>query len=223
MDNLSNYGVNVPNSVERVRASLYDSLTYLGAGQAQLLFFQVAKGSGFAVGSATAPKTLADTNMQASGLLPSPFNFLVQTIELFFFPGLSGTVTYVPGNPATTAATVGNFVNDVHNFSQGGWLDFFIGSKSYLDEAPLAKFPPRQALTVAFGAADHTTLAASSLTTLNYAALGGVPYVLAPPILLTPTQNFNVSLNWVTAVALPSTFPAKVTCSLNGILYRLSQ
>ncbi len=220
---LASYGVVVEGTVEKIRWSLYDSLTYAGAGQVQLIFFQAQKGAPGTVGAAAGNKTLQDTNMIQAGSLPSYQNFLAEGIELYFLPGSANAAVYTPSTLIATAAAFGNFANDVYTFAQSGWLDFFISSKSYLDEAPLLKFPPKAALHAVFGAADHTTAAAASLTVMQYASLGGYPYLLNPPILLTPSQNFNVNLNWNAVLALPSGFAAKVVCSIPGFLYRVAQ
>jgi hypothetical protein len=41
--------------------------------------------------------------------------------------------------------------------------------------------------------------------------------------MLAPTQNFNVTLNFPTAVATPSGQNARIGVVLDGLLYRLSQ
>jgi hypothetical protein len=220
---LASYGVVVEGTVEKIRWSLYDSLTYAGAGQVQLIFFQAQKGALGSVGVAAGNKTLQDTDMIQAGSLPSYQNFLAEGIELYVFPGSANAAVYTPSVLITTGAALTGFANDLYTFAQSGWLDFFISSKSYLDEAPLLKFPPKAAMHAVFAASDSTTPAAAKLTIAQYASLGGYPYLLNPPILLTPSQNFNVNLNWNVALALPSGFAAKVVCSIPGFLYRVAQ
>lgn len=208
LNELQQYNVNRPGAIEVIASSLYDTLAYAQAGQTQLKFFQTPQGQG--------GKTLADTNMQAAGALASPQSFLVQTIELMFYPN-SAIVPSVTGG--TTAPA---FTNDVYKFYKyGGWLDFFIGSKSYLDEAPLQKFPPKNGLSGFAALSDATTAGSTQLTSISYATAAGPVYEIYPPILLTPTQNFNVSLNWPTAVAISAA--ATVVCTMSGYLYRNSQ
>lgn len=207
---LQQYNVNRPGQIEAIRSSLYDSLTYAQAGQTQLKFFQTPQGQ--------SSKTLANTNMSAAGSLPSPQSFLVETIELYFFPG------ELPGNlSANDTPIIPTFVNDVYEFyTVPAWLEFYIGSKAYLDEAPLLKFPPRCGLAgfaaISDGAAQTST---GKQTMVNYASAGGPVYELDPPILLVPTQNFNVTLNWASANAI--TAAATVYCQFGGVLYRNSQ
>lgn len=204
LQQLANYAVNRPGQVEAVRQSLYDFQTYLAAGQTQMIFFQVPQGQG--------GKTLADTNMEVAGSLPSPKRHLVQSIEILFFPG--ATI-------AQTGAALTAFQNDVYAVAQSGWLRFFIGSKDYLVEAPLQRFPGKTRLAGWAGAADTTTAAAARLTTSLYASFAGRPYAISPEITLEPTQNFSVSLNWPAVVAVSAA--ARIGVILDGILYRNSQ
>lgn len=204
---LQQYNVNRPNQVEAIRSSLYDTLTYAQAGQTSLQFFQVPK---------SGTKTFAQTNMTAAGSLPSPQSFLVETIEIYVRPGsLPGVLT------AASTPVIPSFLNDIYEFyTVAGWLELFIGSKAYLDEAPLIKFPPKCGLS-GFSSSSDAASTATSSTLVNYASAAGPIYELDPPILLVPTQNFSVTLNWPTANAI--TADALVTVQLGGILYRNSQ
>lgn len=206
LSELAQYNVNRPNDVEGLKWNLYDSLAYAAAGQSQLQFFQTPQGQG--------GKTLADTNMTSAGQLASPQSFLIQTIELFFFPG-EVISTY-------GAATASTFVNDTYKFfSSKAWLELYIGSKAYLDEAPLMKFPPRNGLSGFAGGSDTTTAAASGQTLTAYASGGGPIFEVNPPLLLVPTQNFKITLNWPALVTV--TNAAVVYVNMGGVLYRNSQ
>lgn len=202
---LAQYNVNRPDQVEAIKASLYDTQTYVAAGQTQLSFFQTPKGG-------SSGKTLQETNMTFAGALPAPQSFLVRSIELYFFPAAA---------TSATGAVVADNWNDTVKFYQKGWLELFIGSKPYLDEAPLIKFPARTGITGVGALSDTTTAAAARVTKIDYATGAGEVYDMVPPILLVPTQNFVVTLNWPTAVAI--TADARVVCSMQGILYRNSQ
>ena len=208
LTDLQKYNVNRAGQMEVVRQSLYDFQTYTGAtGHTQLTFFQVPQGQG--------GKTKYDTNMEVAGSLPNPKNFFVTSIEILFYPG-SVIDTFTVG-----AAALPQQADDVYTFSKSGWLDLFIGSKSYLTEAPLGVFPSKNRLAI------ESALASNSATVgelkSEYAAMAGQPFILEPGILLVPTQNFNVTLNWPTAVPMPSTADARVGVRLNGYLYRNSQ
>lgn len=212
---LRGYDVVQRNTVEGIRQTLYDFQNYAAAGQTSLSFFQVPQGQGTGIGGGV--KTLEDTNMELAGNLPNPKAFLMQGIELFFFP--AGT----PVNMAT-ANTARNMTNDMWTFMKQGWLQLFISSKAYLQEAPLAKFPARNFMRADLAAAVSNTNATTiSASFAEVPTMSGAPYKVIPPITIRPTMNFNVTLNWTTAVAMPSTQQARVGVVLTGLLYRNGQ
>lgn len=204
--NAQQFSVN-RSAKEAIRSSLYDFQTYALAGQALLTFFQVPVGQ--------AGKTKADTNMEAAGSLPSPKQFLVETIECYFFPGVPIDTI------ASTATNTAKQADDTYQVAQSGFLDFFIGSKSYLTEAPIGRFPPSTGLKLETSLAG--TFAAPNMVKSEYAAMTGLLYRVQPEILLEPTQNFNVSLNWPAAVPLPSGVNGRIGIVMRGLLYRNSQ
>lgn len=205
LDDLQKYNVNRAGQIEGIRQSLYDFQTYAQAGQTSLTFFQIPVGQ--------SNKTLADTNMEAAGALPAPKRFLIESIEIHFFPGNAVS--------AFGAQAAAENINDVYDVAKSGWLDLFIGSKSYLTEAPLGRFPSSSGLGI-FGAfADATTAGANMQSRIDYARFGGKVYQMEPPILLVPTQNFKITLNWPTAVAINAN--ARIGVVMNGILFRNSQ
>jgi hypothetical protein len=205
---LKQYRVNLPDQVEGIRSSLYDFQTYANAGTTtQYTFFQVPIGQG--------GKTKADTNMEAAGSLPNPKNFLIQGVEIFFFPGSAIS--------AIGALAVQNALLDQMALFRAGFLEIFIGSKTYLTEAPIGRFPPANGLSGFAARSDATTPAATSAARDGYAVWAGKPYELSPWILLEPTQNFNVTLNFPVTAALPSTVDGRIGVVLRGLLYRNSQ
>jgi hypothetical protein len=206
LDELQKYSVNRAGQLEGIRSSLYDFQPYAQAGQTELNFFQVPVGQ--------SSKTLVDTNMQTAGVLPNPQNFLVTNIQVYFYFTASDLATF-------GAQAAAEQINDVYDVMKSGYLEFFIGSKNYVQEGPLGRFPPRTGLIVSSSLADQSTIAANLLSKIAYANFGGAPYDLTPPILLTPTQNFRVSTKWPTAVALSAI--ARIGIVMEGILYRLSQ
>lgn len=204
---LQKYNVNRAGQMEVVRQSLYDFQTYSRLGQTQLTFFQLPIGQN--------GKTKADTNMDTAGSLPNPKNFFVTSIEIAFFPGVN-----IDTFNAAAAANP-SMADDVYTFAKSGYLDFFIGSKSYLTEAPLGRFPSKNRIALDVAAATNSATVGEVKS--QYAALSGQPYIMDPGILLVPTQNFNVTLNWPALVALPSGQDARIGVILNGYLYRNSQ
>lgn len=204
--NPSQFSVN-RGAVEAIRSSLYDFQAYAAGGQTSLTFFQVPVGQ--------AGKTRADTNMELAGSLPSPKRFVVETLELYFQPGVPIDTV------ASTATNTAKYADDMLAFANGGFLDFFIGSKSYLTEAPLGRFPASCGLRVDQSLAG--TFAAPNMVKSQYAQMTGLIYRVEPNITLEATQNFNVSLNWPTAVAMPSGIAARVGVVTRGVLFRNSQ
>lgn len=206
-DVFAKFAVNRPGQIEAIKQPLYDYQAYPAAGSTQLNFFAIPKGQ--------SSKTLADTNMETAGALPNPKRFLVTGISIQFFPG-----TVLPSAaPATNV--IDAFVNDVWEvFSATAWLELFIGSKSYV-QAPMNAFPATTRLAGFAGMSDSTTAGATGFQRTSYAAPAGVPYKMDPPIMLEPTQNFSVSLNYPTAVAI--TNAGRIGVHLHGILYRNSQ
>lgn len=208
LKDLAGFNVNRVDQYEGIRQSLYDYTAYASAGQTSLQFFQTPEGQG--------GKTLADTNMRSAGQLPQPQFFLLETIEILFFPGV---------NPVTLDAAANaesEFTNDVYTISKSGYLELFIGSKPYLQEAPIGRFPGKTRLEAEFAVASSTTADTKALH-MDYAAFAGRPYYMQPPILLVPNQNFSISLKWPAAVALPSGQDGRIGVVMDGILYRLSQ
>ncbi len=226
------YEVNRRGEVEGVRQTLYDFQLYPLAGSLQLNFFQNPQGQGVtsspgaAVGSA---KTIWDTNMEQAGTLPNPKGFLVESIEVLYYPGNSGVAnTFTQQPPYDFIAVPTDLLplsaggcSDVWNVLNAGHLQFFIGSKSYLDEAPLSRFPPKTFVGI------DGALASNSATTSSLALAAarsmGRPYFLDPPVFLMPTQNFRVTLDWAALTPTISTLNGRIGVVLDGFLYRNSQ
>lgn len=204
--NPNQFAVNRPGQ-EAIRSSLYDFQAYAAAGQTSLTFFQIPVGQN--------GKTKADTNMESAGSLPSPKRFVIETMELYFFSGM------VIDTVNTTATNTAKQADDVKAFAENGYLDLFIGSKSYLTEAPLGRFPSSCGLDVHSSIAG--TFTAPSMVKSEYARTAGLIYRIEPSITLEPTQNFNVSLNWPVAVPLPSGVNGRVGVVMRGVLFRNSQ
>jgi hypothetical protein len=209
---LSQYAVNRPGW-EAIRQSLYHFQAYAAAGTPQLTFFGVTSGG--------AAGQLSDTNMTNQGLLPTNQEFLIQSIEVYFFPTVPAVTAANPsafGVPATAAA-----VNDCYIFGRTGNLLLTIGSKPYLQEAPLGRFPGKVHFSVDAALSDSTTAGAGQATRLAVPYWVGRPYLLSPADLyLISTQNFSVSLNWPEGVQAIAN-AARVGVVLDGYLYRRSQ
>lgn len=207
---IGKFDVNRANQIEAIWSPLYDygaAGNYLAAGQTQLMFFQVPQGQ--------SSKTLADTNMEIAGSLPAPKQLLVTSVQVCFWPAIASMA-----RTGAVATLDGDFIKDVYTVFTSGFLKFFVGSKDYVVDAPLGVFPQPQRLE-GWGAVSTGTGDATG-SEQNYAAWVGPVYEIAP-IRLISTQNFNVSLNWPTAVALPSAQAGRIGVRLGAYLYRLSQ
>lgn len=214
---LANYAVN-RDGWEAIRWRFYDTAVYAAAGQGTLTFFSTPVGQG--TSPFTGVKTLSDTNMTLAGQLPTNQNFLVQSVEVGFYPSTPTVAAAMPA--AFGAQAVAVQVNDAYIFRRSGNLIFTIGSKPYLQEAPMMSFPLKSDFAVMAATADVTTAGANLQTRIAYATAQGRPYMLNPPLVLDSNQNFAVSLNWPEGVQAISN-PAKVQVILDGILYRRSQ
>ncbi len=216
LQELQAYAVNRKGQYEGIRQSLFDFQVYASGGQTSLAFYQVPIGQG--------GKTIDDTNMEIQGALPQPKHHLTESIELRFFPGVL-PVTLTTGAGGTIVAS--NFSNDVYTFAKSGSLRYFIGSKAYLEESPLGRFPPKTKLESEFAVsiAQNQAVAADleNEITMDISFMNGRPYFINPATLLIPVQNFNVTTLWATAVALPSGQDARIGAVNDGVLYRQSQ
>lgn len=209
---LSKYSVNRPGW-EAIKQSLYDYQAYAAAGQTNLTFFALPVGQ--------SNKTLSDTNMTLAGQLPKNQEFLIQSIEVFFSPTTPTVAAQMPA--AFGAQAIAQIINDSYIVGRAGNLTLTIGSKPYLQEAPLGRFPQKAAFTVDGALADVTTAGASLQSRLAFGQWRGRPYLLDPaPLLLPENQNFSVSLAWPEGVQA-ITNPGRIGVILDGILYRRSQ
>lgn len=218
-----------PNQSEIVRQRFYDYQLYATAGASQFTFFSQPIGQGVttALGAtAGTSKTLFDTNLELPNTLPSGKAFMIESIEVLFFPGsVSTTNTYTLASPvlfnATAAAAVSAQLADVNSFYQSGMLELNILSKNYLRETPLIAFPPKANFNL-----DAALASNSATTALNGAVnmrAAGRPYYIEPTIALQPAVNFEVLLRFPAAVATPSGFNARVGVILDGYFMRASQ
>ena len=213
-----NYAVNL-DQYEAITQSLYDSAAYATTGQQQLTFFQQAAGSGTGVISGN-PKTQEDTNMTAAGAMPNMQAFVVTSIEVEFQPDITFTAATMPA--AFGAQAVATAVNDAWKFRATGYLVFTIGSKPYLTEGPMMKFPASNDFEIDAAVADVSTTGAALQTRIAYGKAVGPSYMLAPNnLLLIPMQNFVVTLNWATLETI--TTEARVFVRLMGQLIRSAQ
>lgn len=202
------WSVNQTDMMECISQPLYSYQSYPAAGAATLTFFQTL---------ATGSVTVEDTNMQAQGQLPAPQKFLIQGIGIDYLPGSSP----IQGPRADSAQSQ---ANDFWAIMRRGELNLTIGSKPYLDMAPLMSLPVRAHINGALAMCSSTTPAAALQTVGSYAFSDGD--VFKPiPLLLEASQNFRVTIGFPGgAVAIPSAdASARIGVILYGSLYRPPQ
>lgn len=205
---LEQYNVNVEGQPEVIWQPIYDYQLYPAAGFTELQFFQTPSGQG--------TKTEDDTNLDLGGSLPVPINMAVTNIQVVFFPGSTPGVVGL-------ATIVGNNWNDVEAVGRAGHLELNIGSKDYLIDGPLMRFPPSFRVAGGAAQANASTAAAAQFTQIDYATWAGVVYNIVP-VRLISQQNFKVTLKFSNgAVPLPSTVDGRIGVRLEGFRYRLAQ
>lgn len=217
-DQLAKYSVN-RDGWEGIRQTLFDSAIYPAAGSTQLSFFSTPIGQG--TSAFTGVKTASDTNMTLAGQLPANQYFLATAIEVLFLPA---TPTVTAGMPAAFGAqAVAASVNDAYIFRRSGNFNLTVGSKPYLQDAPMMKFPATADFKIDAALADVSSAAASLQSRIAYGRSEGRPYILNPGNILIPSnQNFGVTLSWPEGLQAIAN-PARVMVSFQGYLYRRSQ
>jgi hypothetical protein len=193
---LKSYNVNRVGNVEVIWQPTYEYQDYLAAGHTQLTFFQNTVGA-LAGG-------LSTTNVRSAGQFPRPQEFLITGIQVTFEVGAV---------VAQAAAAVASNLQDVFDVSNSGNLELFIGSKSYLNDAPIGVFPQQ------WGIQNDNSTAATTAT--DYSRPVGKYYQITP-VKIPANQNFNITLNWPEGAVTVVT-QARIGVRLDGFLYRLSQ
>jgi hypothetical protein len=218
MTDLQAFSVN-RDGWEVIRQPLYDSYLYGTGGTTQASFFSTPIGQGTGIGGAA--KTLTDTNMQLAGQLPANQAFLLEAVSLLFEPSTPTVAASMPA--AFGAQAVATGVNDSYIFRRNGNLTLQIGSKVYLQDGPLMKFPSPGDFMVSGAAADVSSAAANLQTRIVYGKAVGPIYQIKPASMLIPAnQGFSLTLNWPEGVQA-ITSAARVIATLHGYLYRRSQ
>jgi hypothetical protein len=219
MADMSTYATTQWNNWEFVNGSLYDSASYVAAGQTSLTFFQTPQGGGTGFGGGS--KTLSDTNMVLNGMLATGNMFVASSIEVEFQPTTPSVTAALPA--VFGAQAVAAQINDAYVFWRSGNLVFRILQKNYLEEAPLMQFPSQADFSLQGAFADATTAAAASQSRLGFASAYGPVFSFAPNNLLIPeTTNFRVTLGWPEGVQA-ITNPGRVFVRLRGMQARQAQ
>ena len=206
------FAVNRANQHEGIWSPLYDYQAYGTGGSTIFTFFSVPVGQGTARAGGGV-KTLEDTNMDVAGQLPAPKHFLCTGIEVVMFQG-AATLSQL------SAAAISTGLADLAGVLQRGFLNLFIGSKSYLVDGPLNVFPPSFGLAGMVAMAGTTT-ADTKVDSITYIRSFGKPYDISP-VFIPSAQNFKVTLEFPDGAVTVGT-AGVIGVRLLGFLYRLSQ
>ena len=170
-------------ALEVVQDVLYDTLTYTSATTTELIFF--------AQSLASVKRDI--TNMAQPGMLPNPESFLVVAPRIM--------VKWAPTFATTVAAST---VSDLALLFNTAILTFTFGRKQY------GPFPGW--MFSAGGGPDIRWSAAGAEATnkyFTYGQLGGPVFTFFPHLMISPLQNFSLSMSWPSgAVTLGAGNPA---------------
>jgi hypothetical protein len=172
-----------PVALEVIQDVLYDTLTYTSAATTELIFF--------AQSIATVTRDI--TNMTQPGLLPNPESFLIQCPRFF--------VKWTAANmsAATFAATV---ASDLVILTNRAIVTMQFGNKRY---GPW----PLWMLSAGGGPDLRLSMNATAPIFTDYGQLGGPLFAIFPNVMVSPLQNFQVSITWPAgAVTLGAGNPA---------------
>lgn len=229
LDEAMQFSTERPRTVEVVGQSLYDYQEYPPAGRSEFEFFSTPVGQGVSAFTAGRAKTFADTNMEAPKMLPQGVSHLLTAIYVNAFRGPFTQQEY-----AFQAAAFGNASNiqdTVASIMEAGALSLIIGSKSFLNEAKLTRFPMPSRLKQDGDVATNSGTA-GVMNALWYGPVGavnnndfGAPlcYAIDPPILIPPQQNFAVKISFLPPIATITGGTFVLGVFMDGYRYRYSQ
>jgi hypothetical protein len=189
--------VNLPNQVERLYQPFYDYIEVdTTAITPSTKFFQVPQGQN--------GKSIIDTNMELAGNLPKGQAFLVTGISVEVLP-----------NEGLSVTGDSEFGDIMYSILRSGALVFTVGSKDYVVQGNLMKFPPKNLLQRDTAASGY-----ASAFVMDYAQADGEFFSIVP-ILLESSQNFSVTLKDIAATQASN--DVRIGVHLEGILYRNAQ
>jgi len=204
---LNAYSVNRANEVEAIYQPLYDYQTYDTGGYNSLSFFQSPVGQ--------SGKTREDTNLDVGSAIPAGQEYLITGIQVMYYPG-----NVVAGDDVSIVPAGYNW-QDVYDLMKSGVLTLSIGSKNYLVDGPLGKFPPEFRLAGTAHVEAFQAAAADQNISFDYAVAAGRVYTITP-VKLMANQNFAVTLEWPNG-KVTQTAAGRIGVIFTGYLYRLSQ
>ena len=199
--------------IEQIRDTIaeprYDTVTVPTTGTQLLTFFAQPIGQGTTNWGGTGAKNLADTNMELAGQLPNPYTFTVFGLRMLF-----------PWN--VTLA-------DVQLAFNGCVFTLTIGAKPYL-RVPARMIPAGNGPVGSIFANSDMAAPVRQLLNNGWPSNSNSFSIKGKPLVLSPTENFQVTLTWpsaavavTTTIATQATAGLPVTVALDGILRRSAQ
>lgn len=177
------YVTQSPIALEVVQDVLFDTLTYTSASTTELIFF--------AQSLASVKKDI--TNMAQPGMLPNPESFLIMAPRLY--------VKWAPTFATTVAAST---ISDLVQLVNTSIILFTFGNKKY------GPFPAWMFSAGSYPDMRMTGAGAEATNKyLTYGQIGGPLFAFFPNCMISPLQNFNVTMSWPSgAVTLGAGNPA---------------
>lgn len=171
----SNYVTQTNLGLEVVPSMLYSVKGYVSGSTTILTFFDSVSGS--------RPDL---SNMQQPNMLPNPESFLIQNIRIFTWHQPQSNLTGI-GDCSDLAAQMACVVE----LTKRGILSMKIGNKQY-GPWPLWTLPAHNFVK---GSMAATGTAAAGVVA-NYGQVDGMLYSLFPNLMISPLQQFTVTLQW---------------------------
>lgn len=225
-DYLSSHTVGVAGQQDVIWNPLYDAISYPSAGQLLFSFYSnpVGQGTSSTPGAGAVAKSIFDTNLTIGNQLTSGNEFYMIGSESLFSPGVSNAalpLTVLPGKIATATATgIGQFVNDVWSVGSGGIKTLTVGTdRKYIQDGPLAMFPPVTRLALQAALAGSGTSTTGTGMEVTYAAWSGEPYTVVP-IYIQSNQNWTMTVNFAALIPTISTQIGRLMDRMRGYLVR---
>lgn len=162
-------------------AELYDRQVYAQAGQTLISFF------------GRNPSLVAedDCNLRSGkSEISSSQAFIVCGVSCHFEPGADQT------SVGATAATSLVALDDFLIVERSGRLVFRTGTREdYIENGPLARFPPMVQPVIGGAISDTTTAGAAQRTAIQNVFLSGEMYPVTPKVIM-PGDQFELSAKW---------------------------
>jgi hypothetical protein len=165
------YVSQLPQGLEIVPGVLYSERNYIGSTSTRLTFFDFVN---------LARQDI--TNMDVPSTFPNPESMLIQNIRIYFKTPVQSDDSGL-GNATPLVSRFNDLVNLVNN----GILFLKIGNKT-MKPWPLWTLPAHNFMKGSFSTGSDLLA--------NYGQVDGMLYQLVPNLMISPLQQFLVTLEW---------------------------